>query len=429
MRSAAAGRKMLRIVASIVCIVAALGRWDLAMGSFAGIETEFVCPENALCFPEDTEYFRDDALSSFLARLGYTGTEKFLCGDVVTVGTKRNLYCGQLPVRGIPTYGFRLQVVFWSSKNDIRGIWCNCIREDIALPARQVSDELFLGSVTRFVRGHLLAESDGGLAINQPSIALMASRSRVPGVELALRANAVFETQDGTPAEFTFYVDAADGRVIRADDLRSVTDRKGFLMDPWDDLARRLAASPKDLTLFREYQEYGAFQSRGPIAAKYQDEHRNALHRFDPEGESTFSSTFAEPLSVDQVLELFSNYDVFVHELFYVVVSDGQVYNRPIEDLETAGGRMKRIIQDRLSDQLGPKKDWYLPALSGVSSTGLSSRALQDVRFRSAKIQMNNTEAQRFWRDNRDRLIALSPHLRLNSRLPPTIDELRDSLE
>ena len=420
---------MLRIAASIVCLIAVLGRWDLAMGSFVSVETEFVCPENALCFPEDTEYFKEDALSSFLTRLGYTGTEKFLCSDVVIVGTRRSLNCGQRPVRGIPTYGFRMQVVFWSSKNDIRGIWCNCIREDIALPARHVSDELFFGSVTRFVRGHLLAESEGGLVIDKPRIALMANRNSVPGVDLALKANTVFETPDGTPAEFTFYVDAADGRVIEADDLRKATDRKGFLMDPWDDLGRRLAASPKDLTLFREYQEYGAFRSRGSNEAKYQDEHRNALHQFDPEGESTFSATFAEPLSVDQVLELFSNYDLFVHELFYVVVSDGQVSNRPIENLETAGGSLKGIIQDRLSDQLGPKKDWYLPALSGVPSTGLSSRALQDVRFRLAKIQMNNAEAQRFWRDNRDQLIALRPLVRLNSRLPPTIDELRDSLE
>ena len=420
---------MVRIVATVLCLIAVLGQSDVAIGTVITGEQEFVCPDNALCFPEETEFFRKDNLNSMLTRLGYTGNEKLLCGDSVAVGTNRHLVCAQQSVRGIPTYGFFLKVVFWSSMSDIRGIWCNCVREDVTLPARKVSYDQFVAAVTRFVRGHLLARLGSDLVIGQPDVALLRNRSIVAGFQLALKTNVTFVTPEGIPADFAIYVDVGEGRVIKADDLEKAVDRKGFLMDPWDDLGRRLAASPKDITLFREYQEYGAFRSRGANEAEFQNKHRDSLGRYDPQGESTFEVTFAGPLSVDQLLGLFSDYDLFTHELYYVIERKGRISNRSIEDLETASGNMEEIIETRLLDQLGSSYDWHLPALSGVLSTDLSSRSLQDVRFRSANIQMNHTEAHRFWRNERDQLIALTPSRPLNSRSPPRMHELRENLE
>ncbi|MDH3746884.1 MAG: hypothetical protein OER97_01660 [Gammaproteobacteria bacterium] len=414
----------MRIVTTTLCLIALLGRLDVAIGSPWDSKREFVCPDTALCFPPNTVYFDKSEIGPLLRRLGFTGNEQIQCDD--SMGYLR---CAQHHVQGIPAYGFRLKVVLWSSENDIRGIWCECLREDVVLPKSDISDEQAVSSVKRFIRGHLLAREDVGLKASPPSPAMFRAVDDPKGFELALLSRAVFETRDFVSATLDIYVDARFGRVIRAIDVEGSIDRKPFPMKPWDELGARLASSPKDESLFREYQEHSAFRGRGSIEADFQDRHREALRQFNPAGESTYVATFAAPLSINEVLSLFSSYEAFIHELYYVIAKNGRIYNKSIEDLETRNGDMREIAEARLVEQLEGSYDWYLPALSGVSSSGESSRSLYDVRFRSAKIQMNHVDATRLWSSEREFFVALGPARPIGQRLPQIQDELRKKLE
>jgi hypothetical protein len=382
------------------------------------------CPDNAVCFPPGTQQFDSENLAPLLTMLGLTGDEQVECGKL----SENQLRCRQSPIADFQAYGFYLHVKFWSANLDIRAISCRCLREDSLIRKSGVAQADVESAAERFIRGHLLAADSATLKADRISFVSLHNLVDPKGYESASVARFLFETPVRKAATLDVYVSTQTGRVIKAVDVEKSIAGKGFLMRPWIELGSRLVSSPKDLSLFQEYQRYGAFRGRGNKEADFQDRHRVALSRVDPTGESTYYASFSYPLDAESVVKLLDGHEVYVHKLFYMTAKGDQNYHKGIENLETTDGTLADVIQIRLSEQLDDRNEWYLPELIGVVADGGSGRAIQKVRFTSILFQFNHVDAIDFWNTAYDSLISMTPPRRLGPVLPLPQAELRKRL-